>query len=67
MSVKSQLLILAVYLLLAALPAAAEYESSLRDAGLAKGLRLAGVADPEERKVYIVQLRQPPAAAFHAA
>jgi subtilisin family serine protease len=64
--VKSQFLIVAVCLLLAILPAAAEYESALHDAGIVKGLQLAGVADPEERKVFIVQLRQPSAAAFHA-
>ena len=64
---KSQRLIIALCLLLAALPASAEYESSLRDAGLARGVQLAGVADPEERKVYIVQLRQPSTAEYHAS
>jgi subtilisin family serine protease len=65
--VKSQLLIIALCLLLAAVPAAAEYESSLRDAGLARGMQLAGVRDPDERKVFIVQLREPSAAEYHAS
>jgi subtilisin family serine protease len=65
--VKLQRLIIAICLLLSAVPAWAEYESSLRDAGLAKGVQLAGVADPEERKVYIVQLRQPSTAEYHAS
>jgi subtilisin family serine protease len=65
--VKSQRLIIALLLLLPALPAWAEYESSLRDAGLARGMQLATVADPEERKVYIVQLRQPSTAEYHAS
>ena len=64
---KLQRLIIALCLLLPALPAWAENESSLRDAGLARGVQLAGVADPEERKVYIVQLRQPSTAEYHAS
>jgi subtilisin family serine protease len=46
--------------------AAAEYESSLRDAGSLGGIRLAGSEDPEIRKTYIVQLRAPSAARHYA-
>jgi subtilisin family serine protease len=64
--VTSRLLNIALCIVLAAAPAAAEHESLLRDAGLARGLQLAGVADPEERKVFIVQLREPSTAEYHA-
>jgi len=37
----------------------ADSASPLHDAGIGKGLQLAGVEDPEERKVFIVQLRAP--------
>ena len=40
--------------------------SPLRDAGIARGLQLAGVEDPAVRKVYIVQLRAPSVAEFHS-
>ena len=45
----------------------AENESALRDAGIGKGLQLAGVNDPQERKVFIVQLREPSAAEFQSS
>ena len=51
-------------LLCAAAPA--EYESRLRDAGSLGGIRLAGSEDEQVRKVYIVQLKTPSAAEFHA-
>ena len=51
---------------LCALSAAASSDSPLRDAGIARGLQLAGIDDPEARKVYIVQLHAPSAAEFHS-
>ncbi len=41
-------------------------DSPLRDAGIARNLQLAGVADPDERKVFIVQLRTPSAAEYYS-
>ena len=38
----------------------------MRDAGVARRVQLAGVEDPQERKVYIVQMREPSAAQFVA-
>ena len=51
---------------LCAAGALASGDSPLRDAGIARGLQLAGVDDPADRKVYIVQLRAPSAAEFHS-
>ena len=51
---------------LAATGAWAESGSPVRDAGLARHVQLAGVEDPQARKVYIVQMREPPATQFHA-
>ena len=45
----------------------AEFESELRDAGSLGGIRLAGSEDPAASKVYIVQLKAPAAADYHAA
>ena len=59
--------ILAICLVLAPPAVFADNESPLHDAGIAMGLKLAGVDDPEERKVYIVQLRKPSAAEFQSA
>ena len=59
--------LLALSLLLVSVDAAAEYESRLRDAGSLGAIRLAESEDPAARKVYIVQLREPAAAAFQAA
>lgn len=53
---------IALCLLSVTLAAFADSASPLHDAGVAKGLQLAGVVDPEERKVFIVQLRAPSAA-----
>jgi len=58
--------LIALCLALAPLTGLAENESPLHDAGIAKGLQLAGVEDPQERKVYIVQLREPSAAEFQS-
>jgi len=58
--------LIAICLALASLTAFADHESPLHDAGIAKGLQLAGVGDPEERKVYIVQLQEPSAAEFQS-
>ena len=58
--------LIALYLLLTPLMAFAEKESALHDAGIAKGLQLAGVDDPEARKVFIVQMREPSAAEFQS-
>jgi len=52
-------------LLLVAVSATAEYETNLRDAGSLGGIRLADSENPNVRKVYIVQLKSPPAADFH--
>ena len=57
---------LPVLLLLAAGVAAAQGESRLKDAGGPGGVRLAGTENPEQRKVYIVQLEGPSVAEFHA-
>ncbi len=54
------------FLSLAAVSALASNDSPLRDAGIARGLQLAGVDDPDARRVYIVQLRNPSAAAYHS-
>lgn len=59
-------LLTSLSLSLAAFGASASSDSPLRDAGLARGLQLAGVEDPEARKVYIVQLQTPSAAEYHA-
>ena len=45
----------------------AEFESKLRDAGSLGAIRLAGSEDPAVSKVYIVQLKAPAAADYHAA
>ena len=42
-------------------------ESRLREVGAVAGMRLAGNEDPLATKVYIVQLKAPSAAAFHAS
>ena len=59
-------LLTGLFLALCAVSAAASSDSPLRDAGIARGLQLAGVDDPDARKVYIVQLRTPSAAEFHS-
>jgi subtilisin family serine protease len=53
-----------ICLSLCAFSASAGPESPLRDAGIARGLQLAGVEDPDATKVYIVQLREPSAAEY---
>ena len=50
--------------LLAAPPAWTQQSTLVRDAGIARRVQLAGVEDPQERKVYIVQMREPSAAQF---
>ena len=65
-SVKLISLVTSLVLLLSATSAGASMESPLRDAGIARGLQLAGVDDPDARKVYIVQLQAPSAAEYHA-
>lgn len=52
--------------MLIAVSAAAEYESRLHDAVSPGAIRLAGSEDPHARKTYIVQLRMPSAAEYHA-
>ena len=59
-------LLASFFLSLAAFSAHASNDSPLRDAGIARGLQLAGVDDPDARKVYIVQLRSPSAAVYHS-
>ena len=59
-----RLLLLVTVLL--SVSAFAQFETSLRDAGSLGGIRLAGSDDPNLRKVYIVQLKTPSAADFHA-
>ena len=59
-------LLTSFFLSLAAVSALASNDSPLRDAGIARGLQLAGVDDPDARKVYIVQLRSPSAAVYHS-
>ncbi len=54
-------------LLLTSFSAQAENESRLRNAGGPGGIRLAGTENPERRLVYIVQLRAPSAAEYHAS
>ena len=44
----------------------AQFETDLRDAGSLGAIRLAGSDDPNLRKTYIVQLKAPSAADFHA-
>jgi len=44
----------------------AQFETDLSDAGSLGAIRLAGSEDPNLRKVYIVQLKAPSAADFHA-
>ena len=44
----------------------AQFETDLRDAGSLGAIRLAGSEDPNLRKTYIVQLKAPSAADFHA-
>lgn len=58
--------LLPLFLLLFSVAASAEYESQLRDGGSLGAIRLAGTDDPNLRKVYIVQLRDPSAAGHHA-
>ncbi|NIA27274.1 MAG: S8 family serine peptidase [Desulfobulbaceae bacterium] len=53
--------------LLLSVSAFAQFETGLRDAGSLGGIRLAGSDDPNLRKVYIVQLKTPSAADFHAS
>ena len=53
-------------LLAACVTAAADEGPVLRDAGPGIGIQLAGTENPAERKVYIVQLKSPSAAEFHA-
>ena len=60
-----RLLPLTLLLLVAAVPA--EFESRLRDAGSIGAIRLAGSKDPQQSKVYIVQLATPSAAQYHAS
>ena len=60
-------LLTGILLLLCAVSAGASSDSPLRDAGIARGLQLASIDDPDARKVYIVQLRMPSAAQFHAS
>ncbi|NCF24268.1 MAG: S8 family serine peptidase [Gammaproteobacteria bacterium] len=52
---------------LCAVGAYAGNDSPLRDAGIARGLQLEGIQDPDARKVYIVQLRTPSAAEYYSA
>ena len=59
-------LLIGLLLSLHAVSAAASSDSPLHDAGIARGLQLAGVNDPDARKVYIVQLRSPSAIEFHS-
>ena len=59
-------LLTGLFLSLCAASAAASSDSPLRDAGIARSLQLAGIGDPDARKVYIVQLRAPSAAEFHS-
>ena len=66
-SVKRILLSICVALSLLAGSAWADNDSPVRDAGIALNVQLAGVEDPQARKVYIVQMREPPAVQFHAA
>jgi len=65
--VKLTTLLTGLFLSLCAVSAAAASDSPLRDAGIARGLQLAGVDDPDARKVYIVQLRTPSATEFHSS
>ena len=58
---KPALYSIALSLLLAA-GAYADGDSPVRDAGIAHIVQLAAVEDPEARRVYIVQMREPPAA-----
>ena len=58
--------LLPLFLVLVSAVAPAEYESQLRDAGSLGGIHLAGTEDPNVRKVYIVQLKDPAAAGHHA-
>ena len=64
---KPIILLTSFCLSLCAVSAYADNDSPLRDAGIARGLQLADVGDPEERKVYIVQLRTPSAAEYYSA
>jgi subtilisin family serine protease len=59
-------LVTSLILTLSAASAGASMDSPLRDAGIARGLQLAAVHDPDARKVYIVQLQAPSAAEYHA-
>lgn len=63
---KPTTLLTGLLLALCAANASASTDSPLRDAGIARGLQLAGVDDPDARKVYIVQLHAPSAAEFHS-
>jgi hypothetical protein len=45
----------------------AQDESNLQDGGSLGAIRLAGTDDPDASKVYIVQLRTPSAAQYHAS
>jgi subtilisin family serine protease len=55
-----------VVLMLLAGSALAGVESELRHAGSLGAIRLANSEDPQARKVYIVQLKEPSTATFHA-
>jgi subtilisin family serine protease len=54
-------------LTLLSLAAMAQDESNLQDGGSLGAIRLAGTDDPDASKVYIVQLRTPSAAQYHAS
>jgi subtilisin family serine protease len=56
----------ALLLLLLSAVASGEYESKLRDAGSLGGIRLANSDEQNDRRVYIVQLKAPPAVDFAA-
>lgn len=60
-------LLLLTALTLVSFAAMASEDSNLSDAGSLGGIRLADAADDEPSKVYIVQLRTPSAAQYHAS
>jgi subtilisin family serine protease len=64
--VKLIILLTSFCLSLCAVGAYAGNDSPLQDAGIARGLQLANVGDPDQRKVYIVQLRTPSAAEHYS-
>jgi subtilisin family serine protease len=65
--VKLITLLTSICLSLCTVSAYAGNESPLRDAGIGRGLQLAGTEDPDARKVFIVQLRTPSAAEYFSA